>query len=29
LYTEYLRMVPQGSSAYNSAAVVMSDMMRE
>jgi predicted Zn finger-like uncharacterized protein len=29
LYVEYLRLVPQGSPAYNSAALVLSDMIRE
>jgi DNA mismatch repair ATPase MutL len=29
LYVEYLRLVPQGSPAYNSAALVLSDMVRE
>jgi tetratricopeptide (TPR) repeat protein len=29
LYTEYLRLVPQGSPSYNSAALVLSDMLRE
>jgi len=29
LYTEYLRFVPTGSAAYNSAALALSDMLNE
>ena len=29
LYTEYLRFVPSGSAAYNSAALALSDMLHE
>ena len=29
LYTEYLRFVPSGSAAYNSAAMALSDMLHE